>query len=293
MPALSYSKQLDSACGNANWRLREDEILKALGIESEENVEEMQKPWRAHKSCGVEAIQRVLGIFSVAAVPRSAKEIHVLQKYSWDCGIAAVEMALRWATQSDGAPAAWEEIFDQIGSKRIWSIQLVQSLLHLNDRMHVAFATTSFGVDPGLGDLSFYRDAIVKDGDKISRLFAELHAVAESSKRLALLQGSLTKESMASLLERENILIIALVDARYLQCERCSWKDCRCQRSFIGHYIVLCSFFRETERVCYFDPACGSAGRPCIMSMDALQACRQSFGTDEDTIIIRRCCSGR
>jgi hypothetical protein len=102
---------------------------------------------------------------------------------------------------------------------------------------------------------------------------------------------------------------IVLTNARLLSCDVCKLNKISTElrkcipwpTPYQGHYVVLCGYELAARKVYYRNPSfadrkCPPPGcdRPfttlvagvCVMSVDALEEARKSYGTDEDVILV-------
>jgi hypothetical protein len=85
---------------------------------------------------------------------------------------------------------------------------------------------------------------------------------------------------------------IVLTNARLLSCDVCKLNKISTElrkcipwpTPYQGHYVVLCGYELAARKVYYRNPS--FADRVCVMSVDALEEARKSYGTDEDVILV-------
>ena len=107
----------------------------------------------------------------IAAASLGTPRIHVRQRRSWDCGVAALLTVLR-----RGDSAAWTDACEIIGTDSIWTIDLVHALRRLSPGRRFVYTTQQLGVDPRHRHLSFYHKELDADETRVQRLFIDAEA---------------------------------------------------------------------------------------------------------------------
>ncbi|KAK9876439.1 hypothetical protein WA026_012752 [Henosepilachna vigintioctopunctata] len=126
---------------------------------------------------------------------------------------------------------------------------------------------------------------VIRDEERVNKRFqdAEKHGII-------ICQGTISCSSILKHLPLGPVII--LTNAKLLSCDVCKYnkltsevqKMLRWPVTYQGHYIVLCGFDVETQRVYYRNPTL--TDRICVMPIRTLDDARKSYGTDEDTILI-------
>eukprot|EP00873_Tetraselmis_striata_P025606 jgi/Tetstr1/445870/TSEL_033509.t1 len=222
---------------------------------------------------------------------RSAHSIpvpHVQQRHNWDCGLACVLMALQMFGITSYDLHGLQEL---CCTKSIWTIDLAHLLRFFG--MDVTFLTITIGANPEYASESFYREHIEEDEQRVARLFR-----AAPSKGVQLHQCSLNAQQLQAIVLSGVFIPILLVDKRKLTPARPLPALCGASvgsypaRGYTGHYIVICGLDAVTQEYAICDPA-AAASRTTVSSA-AMEAARQSFGTDEDILLVSResyhCC---
>jgi len=216
---------------------------------------------------------------------------HVQQRHNWDCGLACVLMVLR----TFGITSYTLQLLQELCSTRsIWTIDLAHLLRYFG--MNVTFLTTTFGANPDYASETFYREHIEEDEQRVGRLFQEAQG-----KGIQLHQCSLNVQQLQAVVVSGCFILILLVDKRKLSpSSRPSAllhgatvrSAALAAKGYTGHYIVISGFDAGKQEYTVCDPALPS--RHTTISVAALEAARQSFGTDEDTLLVSRdsyhCC---
>ncbi|GLV36118.1 uncharacterized protein CBL_01881 [Carabus blaptoides fortunei] len=209
---------------------------------------------------------------------------HYKQRFNWDCGVSCTLMVLPPSKRNhfvnNFATVCREEGFN----RSTWTIDLCY-LLHRYGVRHEYF-TITLGVHPGYYGHSFYDKIIKKDEDRINRRFSCARSVG--------LQVSCASISIQRIIEHLDTggPIILLTNSRQLRCDTCKINKLSAELrqclpwppSYQGHYVVLCGYDAEFQRVFYRNPSMND--HVCSMSYSSLNEARQSYGTDEDIIFI-------
>ena len=182
--------------------------------------------------------------------------VHVSQKETWDCGVACLQMVLRWLRDthkrngsdndndngSDSTdPNSLESLeekerqwmLDSIGTESIWSIDLVAMLrkvmLAEPTTIQASYVLCSkvLEVDQDHHNLGYYQKAFRKDEIRVNDLFQE----ARQEEWPLLRTDHFPLDRLLTLLSRPDTVAIALVDSSIL-----AGKE---KRGYAGHYIVL------------------------------------------------------
>ncbi|EOD15687.1 hypothetical protein EMIHUDRAFT_211259 [Emiliania huxleyi CCMP1516] len=98
---------------------------------------------------------------------------HVRQSFSWDCGFACTEMALR----ALGVPAREchvSQLRKRVPSSSIWTVDLAFILREFGLRFR--FLTATLGVDPSYSAEAFYRPTLERDAERVNTLFGRAGA---------------------------------------------------------------------------------------------------------------------
>ena len=160
----------------------------------------------------------------------------------------------------------------------IWTVDLAHLLTRYG--CVVFFSTLTVGANPAFSSEYFYKGQLSADRARVERLFGEAEQAG-----IGLRIGSLTWQDLRNYLQRGDCLVIVLVDKWKLR----EGARCCCglvEPGYAGHYIVLSGFREDTSMFVIQDPACSS---PCkAMTSACLDKARQSFGTDEDVLIVSR-----
>ena len=244
---------------------------------------------------------------------------HVMQSETWDCGLACVAMVVQRAFLRGGGGAAAEEalqvrmggaggvlssILQMAGTSSVWTIDLAYILRRCG--IDCVFCTNTIGVDPNYLTISFYRGELQNDTSRVDRLFAK---AAKCGVRVV--KGSVSADAIGAFLSHGRgpagggtlRAAIVLVDLRYLTCKRCLFKRNPFRFAFAGHYILV----TRCTTVCgaggtggggsspglefyYRDPSSSVSARECVISAADFDRARQSYGTDEDILLLNIPC---
>ena len=135
---------------------------------------------------------------------------HVRQSFSWDCGFACTEMALR----ALGVPAREchvSQLRKRVPSSSIWTVDLAFILREFGLRFR--FLTATLGVDPSYSAEAFYRPTLERHAERVNTLFGRAGAAD-----IAIEQRSISPSELRVLCGGAHTcggnLIIGLVDRR-------------------------------------------------------------------------------
>ncbi|XP_051525389.1 protein GUCD1-like isoform X1 [Myxocyprinus asiaticus] len=223
----------------------------------------------------------------------------IRQQYHWDCGLACSRMVLEYlhpVSEEEFQRACLELEF----TESVWTIDLAYLMCKMGVRH--CFCTQTLGVDKGFrnqkmkvihiwdGMRSFYKKHFDTEEDRVNELFLKAE-----SKGVVVEKNSVTVQEIQSHLEQGNVAIV-LVNAVVLVCELCSTpvkyccflpvgQKCFCRKpDYQGHFVVVCGFNRKTGSIFYNNPA--YSDRVCCTSFSNFEEARQSYGTDEDILLI-------
>ncbi|CAM6092601.1 unnamed protein product [Calypogeia fissa] len=205
---------------------------------------------------------------------------HVRQLYSWDCGLACCLMVLR-ALGINGCDL--KSLAKLCSTTSVWTIDLAHLLRRF--AVNVSLITVTIGANPRFAVESFYQDHMEEDGERVNSLFEQAPLVG-----IQIQWRSISGDEICMLMLSGRYLAIALVDKRRLSHpwldDLCLGDCCGTDTGYTGHYVVICGYDLETDEFEIRDPASSSgSGR---ISLDALDAARKSFGTDEDILFVSR-----
>jgi len=196
---------------------------------------------------------------------------HVLQKRSWDCGVACVQMILSFV----GRPRTFEELSAVLGATSVWTIDLVYLLRTFEFPFPCLFCTATVGAEESHSSLDFYKAEFDSDAVRINKLFQD---AAEAG--LSIEQTSVAQADLQALVSSCDILVIILLDFRIIRPQPRLFGS----SSYTGHYVVLCGFDNQAQVYSYRDPA--RPAERCFVTAAALDRARFADGTDEDLVII-------
>ncbi|KAJ8663979.1 hypothetical protein O0I10_000255 [Lichtheimia ornata] len=207
---------------------------------------------------------------------------HIRQEADWDCGIACTTMVL----QGLGIECTVEEVTKQCGLTSVWTIDLAYLLRNYGPDF--TYYTSYFGSRKEYQGSKFYKATFDEDERRVNKLF-----VAAKSRSVHVVRMMLPIDDYKRFLYCRQFVIIALVDARLLQCQRCQ-ERANCMLSlcgyilnrfkgydeYAGHYITLIGYDHTEDLFIYRDPAVVDSF--CTITADEFDAARQSDGTDND-----------
>lgn len=207
---------------------------------------------------------------------------YVVQSYSWDCGVACAEMALR----ARGAKQiSCQDLIAMLNSKSVWSIDLAY-LLH-RFGLRITFFTITKGVHPAYRKQAFYRRRFPLDTNRVVELFDR----AEQD-GIDVVQRSVPLSEICHAVLEQSVLVLVLVDKRFLECSICDKNPDptrpgyapRDYPGFLGHYVLIYAYHPGTKKFLIKDPS--RRRETCVISTDILEQGRRAFGTDQDIIFI-------
>jgi Guanylylate cyclase len=212
---------------------------------------------------------------------------YVRQSFSWDCGLACAEMALR----ARGVSVTVSDLRKLCETDSVWSIDL--SYLLNKFGVQLTFFTVTRGVRAEYRKQEFYRKQFPEDTTRVTALF-------ENAERrgINVVQQSVELADIVRAVVDDKKLILVLLDKRLLTCALChgarrctaqaqqesAGRDARSSTGFLGHYVLLYAYDAKVEKFLMKDPA--SMCEACVISADVLESARKAFGTDQDIIYI-------
>lgn len=212
---------------------------------------------------------------------------HVQQEGSWDCGIACVAMVLSDDHRSE-LLSKLNAVGEEEGFKNsVWTIDLAY-LLKKYDVPHV-FYTITLGVDSGYAEEEFYRKVLDVDQERVQKRFED---AADYS--IKVIQRSLSLDEILDHISTQQPAIV-LVDSNLLHCDSCGlslfkggslsmWPCCSAKGSYNGHFIVICGYNHNTQKILYRNPT--HKNRICLTSYNEFETARHAYGTDDDIILL-------
>lgn len=233
---------------------------------------------------------------SVTTVFREFLALHsddipfVRQSYSWDCGLACVEMALR----ARGLTVTVGELRRLCDTDSVWSIDLSYLLRRFG--VDLTYYTITTGVREEYQQQEFYRKQLLEDTKRVTALF-------EGAERegIHVIDKAVDVSDIVRAISVEHRIVIVLVDKRLMRCRLCSSEllsksadsrftsfGSRYSSSFLGHYVVLYAYDVKNDLFLMKDPA--ASRKTCAISSVALDEARKAFGTDQDIIYVGEIC---
>mmetsp|Transcript_30536 Transcript_30536/g.46852 ORF Transcript_30536/g.46852 Transcript_30536/m.46852 type:complete len:422 (-) Transcript_30536:169-1434(-) len=158
------------------------------------------------------------------------------QLENWDCGVACLQMALRWLREHDKISTTGTDgmdsrklnhqelierdwILQSIGVKSIWTIDLVMLLQRLIDKdelpanLSFLFCSTKLGVDASHGQLAYYTNAFQSDEFRVNKLFRQAKANGMPIKCYSRLELSQVIDVVS---DKNKCIAIVLLDNQFL-----------------------------------------------------------------------------
>lgn len=211
---------------------------------------------------------------------------YVRQSYSWDCGLACVEMALR----ARGIAVSNGELRGVCDTDSVWSIDI--SYLLRRYSVDFTYYTITAGVREEYQQQEFYRKQLAQDRKRVIMLFARARGNG-----VKVVEHEVEISDIAHAISVCNKIVIVLVDKRLMRCRLCcahpssqsmdahpGSRGARYSSNFLGHYVVLYAYDAKNRIFLMKDPA--ASRRTCAISSEALEEARKAFGTDQDIIYI-------
>lgn len=151
------------------------------------------------------------------------------------------------------------------------------------------FLTATLGVDPAYKAEPFYKPTLDADALRVNKLFDKAE-----SQRIAIENRSIAEEDFVALLSKQEQLVMALVDRRYLYRSGYTrhggmsglMESCLsyCFSGYVGHYVLIYKYDEIHDGFLLHDPA--KAPEPMFVPSRDLHTARRCHGTDEDLVII-------
>lgn len=206
--------------------------------------------------------------------------VHLRQERKTDCGLACLRCAAQ-TLQGGQCPSLSSTSTDSLCS---WSIQLVPLAAELG--LEAQLCTTALGCTGRYGETTFYQEYGGSEARRrdIDRLFEVHH------ESVHLRDQPLALQALRDLIQQDDTVVIVLLDAVVLQCQKCG-RSAPSEIDSIhyrGHFVVLVDIDLANGRVCYMDPASDQCHGPlCLTSAANFDRARSSPGTDDDIVVVR------
>jgi len=212
------------------------------------------------------AFDRTFGRFPARARDEAADWTPREQRSAWDCGLSA-------AASASGTPR--DALRRALRARSCWTIDLLRAVRATGAR--ATLVTTRAGVDPRYANDGFYENELIKDCERVARLFARADAST-------VVRARMRAEDIARALSTRAVRCVALVDARLLTAREGERER---ERDFVGHFVVVRGADVDGGRVIrfrIFDPA--PDGGDVMVSRARFDEARTAFGTDEDLLFV-------
>lgn len=236
-----------------------------------ENLSAIESYLFQHSSCNADSHPPSLRRSLFVEVPL------INQIYTWDCGLACVEMVLKTIGVNNFDIEALAEL---CRTNSIWTVDLA----YLLQRFSVTFSyfTVTVGANPNYCGESFYKEELPNDLERVDMLFQDaVEAGIDIQCR------SISEKEISFLILSGKYIAIALVDQNKLSYVR---QDVHIpgalsnDSEYTGHYVLICGFDAGADMFEIRDPA--SSRKRKRISSKSLEEARKAFGTDEDILLI-------
>ncbi|KAJ1980364.1 hypothetical protein H4R34_002477, partial [Dimargaris verticillata] len=209
---------------------------------------------------------------------------HVMQWFSWDCGLACVAMVLSYYGITD---YSYDDMLQYCSFDSIWTIDLAYIIRQFLG-IDFTYYTRYLGINPDYAGNTFYQDTIDSDQQRVEHLFSVAHR-----SNVRIIRIPLPLLDLKRFVAEQKFAIILLVNTKLLCCTYCS--DTRSPRNdtpydrlcsygkgkeYVGHFIVVVSYNFIHDAFYYRDPAL--VDEVCQIKACDLEAARSSDGTDFD-----------
>ncbi|KAJ1927687.1 hypothetical protein IWQ60_002702 [Tieghemiomyces parasiticus] len=214
---------------------------------------------------------------------------HVMQWYSWDCGLACVCMLLRYYGLTQ---VMMEELLTYCSAESVWTIDLAY-ILRKYLPVDFTYYTRYLGINPAYLSHTFYQDTMDDDQQRIEQLFQIAHR-----QQIRILRIALPLLDIKRFVAEQRFAIIMLVNAKLLRCEYClregqvspttpltNLQPYFDTKDYVGHFILVVGYNFILDTFYYRDPAL--ADELCQIKAVHLERARASEGTDFDSIVVR------
>jgi Guanylylate cyclase len=210
--------------------------------------------------------------------------LFVLQRQTWDCGLACVSMVLSLFYRPSPSLESLETL---CGTQSVWTIDLAY-LLRRCFHAPIILTTTYLGLNPAYKEEKFYAKHMDKDDARVKNSFAQ----AEKN-GISVHQRSVTAIELKFAVSSGRYLVVVLVDKGKLGTLIENTSE---SMGYIGHFILLHGYDSTTDCYIIKDPAgpfdVGSTSRAAAqqqhdkVSAQQLEVARLAHGTDEDLLFI-------
>ena len=216
-------------------------------------------------------------------VEATVKVVRVRQAEMWDCALACLTAAASALTDKK---VRLRDVMAMAESGCTWSVELLPIARRLG--LHAQLLTTQAACSAThLATLPFYK---ARFGGSARLAAVEAIFANEEAKGHAVLElpKPLNMAQLAQLLHRPATVVMVLVDASRLRCDKCESGApvMEAPDSFLGHFVILHAIDMRARCVEYVNPAPPSCERHCRVSLDAFDATRNAVGTDSDVLVL-------
>lgn len=235
--------------------------------------------------------------------PTSMSQVRQLEV--WDCGIASIQMVLRWlrnndddtptrGNQSPAEEAERRDLLEFVGTESIWTIDLLllldcwlqqESLLQQHKASYLLCSKT-LEVDPSHSRLGYYQQAFSKDELRVKERFDEA-----STRQLPLFccRNGLKWSRVLELVSRIDCIAILLVDNSILRPPFLTTT----KTTYAGHYVVVCGMTvdpddcgKGSDENCVAIKNPASPNETDYIPSSHLEKAWKTTGTDDDIIFV-------
>ena len=230
---------------------------------------------------------------------------HVKQIYSWDCGLACVQMVRQTSSSKTTGCAPYRP---STPTTSIWTLDLVH-ILSQHHVPHIAF-TQAILPQHSHTQFSFYNDTFAQDLKRLQSLLARTTTTTNNNNDCHSychfypihLVSRVPITFILETLKFPNIVAIVLVDAHKLQPPHTASTTSNTHTSsFVGHYLLLMDYYYNNNNknntnidnsscymIDYHDPAdSNNHGVVSSMTVSTFQNAYHTQGTDQDVIFCK------
>jgi len=281
----------------------------------------------------VTAFSQLLGkpyepMFQVDTSPKPARQQlskipHYSQLDTWDCGVACIQMVLRWLRPDEYWPrndcvrpsademAERKWMIDSAETESVWTIDIVIILQRVFDtdqrrmfdfplgqrhddenweKANYVFFSKKLGCDVAYSQFGYYSKAFDNDETRVKKRFV----LAKELNLPVLCVSQLDLEFVIDLVSRDECIAIVLLDNEILK---------QADEEYTGHYVLLVGISSDKTDIAHAEAKCNEgmgsefclaikdpAHKDCIVYVTPtlFERAWRASGTDEDIIFIAK-----
>lgn len=204
---------------------------------------------------------------------------HIRQSDTWDCGIACLQMILRWLRKPDTDDGAYlpsssyispvevlerKFLLKNAGTKSVWTVDLIMLLENLlNDQKDkdqqpshknttYLFCSEVMGVNSSYSTTGYYQKAFSDDSNRVMKLNEDivnlkLPTLCPFHLEFEKLLNFITYDHCIAIVLVDNLILMKQDDDDHDETEDVVLKEKN--DNYMGHYVVVCGISRDPDHL--------------------------------------------